>query len=209
MIKDDYLDNLEEKMYRSTYCDGIIDIFSGMMFVIAGISTVLENFGIHRVITIILFVPPVIVMFANGKYITTSRLGIVRLGVTRQKNLRRMRYVFWIIATTTPVLIILKVSGAYHHIWTGYFKSCVLGAYIFLTLGLTAYIIDFRRLYILAVLGGAAIPLNKYLDGQFGIVLPTGILFYLPGLVVAAYGGILLRRFIKENPPIEEVEDSI
>ncbi|MBT4483841.1 MAG: hypothetical protein HOC71_09210 [Candidatus Latescibacteria bacterium] len=204
MLNDDYLESLEKKIYRATYCDGLIDIFCGFMFIIAGAIYALENIGVSRFITVALLVPPIALLHAGRKLITNPRLGIVRLGDKHLKRKKNMRYVYWIVAITTTTLLILAVSGAYHHVWTGYFKSTALGAYILLTLGLTAYFIDFRRLYILALLGGAGMMLYDFMGRQIGHVLSAGLLFCVPGLAFAVYGFVLLRRFIREYPPLEE-----
>ncbi|MFC1607396.1 hypothetical protein ACFL47_05440 [Candidatus Latescibacterota bacterium] len=210
MIKDDYLKNLEKKIYETTICDGLLDIFCGLIFIAAGLVPILENIGFSRFITVALLVPPLMAIVPLGKKnITNPRLGIVILGESRSKLKRNMRIVYWIVAVTTSVLIILAISGAYRHVWSGYFKSSVLGTYIILTLGLTAFFVDFRRLYFLALLGGVGMPLYEYLGREIGKGISAGLIFCLPGLIFSLYGIVLLHRFILANPPNENVEGAI
>jgi len=207
MVNDDYLDGLEKKIYGATNCDGLTDIFCGLMFIAAGAIRAFESIGVSRFLTVAVFFPLVILIYQAGRiYIIRPRIGVVRLGSKRKMSLSRLRYVYWIIAIVSVTLITITVSGVLNEIWVGYYKSGVLGAYIFLSLGLTAYFIEFRRLYVLAILGGAAFPLNTYFNNQCGDVMSPILLFGIPGLGFAIYGVRQLQKFIRENPPFEEVE---
>ena len=97
-MNDRYLDDLEDKIYHSTFCDGLLDIYSGLMFVAVGIVPLFESIGISRFIVIVFLVPPLIALVPLGRRIvSTPRLGVVHLGERRKELKKRMRYMSWLI----------------------------------------------------------------------------------------------------------------
>jgi hypothetical protein len=143
------LKTLERRAFRSTFQDGLWDIWLGLVFLMFAIGPLLEEAGVSYTATMIIWLGSNVVAFlflwVGKKHITTPRLGLVRFGLQRKAKLKKTRLVL-VISVLVGLLAWLAVSsGAKPGM------AVVLGAFaanIIIVFGLMAYFMDFDRLYV-------------------------------------------------------------
>ena len=91
------LTDIEKKAYRSTFQDGIWDIFLGLVLLILAVGALLSNRGMPegRQMTVLIVLQAAAVAFfiAGKKCITVPRMGLVKFGPQRKGKIRRSHLV--------------------------------------------------------------------------------------------------------------------
>jgi hypothetical protein len=197
---------VEQRVKRYWYSDGIAELASGGMFVLLGLYFWIQViFGEGSLISVFLQVILVLVMIAGfigvrwlvntlKARLTYPRTGYVEYRVD-DRGARQRR---WIIVAAAAI-----VSGA----------SIVFEAYIrdldsmILIIGLLAGIIfialrgkssGLKRFY---ALGGLAIVLGVVLSlSSLSQITDLALFFGLLGIVIVTSGALVLRRYLSENP---------
>ena len=94
------LKDLERRAFRSTFQDGLWDIFLGLLLLNMGGGTLLGGSGISPVwsmVALTAFAGAVLLFFwAGKKFFTTPRLGSVEFGPQRKSKLKRVRVVLFL-----------------------------------------------------------------------------------------------------------------
>ncbi len=208
------LKEIERKAFRSTYQDGLRDIYLGLVVVGMSIS-IYRPPGGYSLVNILLILAAVglanVLFWAGKKFITLPRMGQVRFGAARQQKKTTLTVILGLV-----VLIQLAILGLTVLAWAdpqvgtlvkGFFKASnvmdlVVAAVGSLFVGpsmiLVAHFSDFRRGYYIAVLMSLAVFLMLYLNEPLYPML-IGALIVLPGLVIFV-------RFLRKYPrPHEDV----
>jgi len=202
------LKEIERKAFRSTYEDGLWDIYFGLIVICMSIFIYRPASG-YSPMNIILAVLAMSVAYslfwAGKKYITLPRMGQVRFGDIRRKKKTTM-----VIFLSVVVLVQLIVLGLTTLGWLNpevgarvnhFLKSqdlmdltvALIGS-LFVVVGmtLTAYFSDFPRGYFIAAMMALAVFLMIYLNQP---VYPI-----LIGVVMVIPGAVLFFRFLKKYP---------
>ncbi len=202
------LKEIERKAFRSTYQDGLWDIYYGL--VVACMSLfVYRPPGGYSPLNILLALASFVVAYglfwAAKKFITLPRMGQVRFGPARQRRKMTM-----VLVLSVVVVIQVGVLGLTTLGWlnpevgakvNALLKDrnlmdlavAVIGSlFVGPSMILIAYFIDFPRGYYIAVMMALAVFLLIYLNQPvYGLII--GSLIALPGLV-------LFVRFLKAYP---------
>ncbi len=214
-VKEMDLKELERKAFRSTFQDGLWDIYLGLILAAMAIGVLLSDIGVpasnlwQELIYIAMMGFSILVLIAGKKFITTPRIGLVKFGPKRKRKINLVRVVL-----TISVLMGLLAWVFASQMGKGSLSELASWNLLFpvgwainvlIVLGLVAYFLDFSRLYVIAVLYAIAIPLNEVLAEYAQISFTGAIAFGIPGLIILCMGTVVFSRFLKEYPlPIKE-----
>jgi DNA-binding MarR family transcriptional regulator len=170
------LKSAERKTFQTTFSDGLWDVLLGcyfLEFVIAPyLSEYMGDFWSSAV-----FLPfwglVYFAIWLIRKHVVAPRIGVVRFGEARKRKLRRFS---WVMLTMNIILFILGIVAAVVFMknpsarFGGFFGSVTtfLGLSLLLGLSAAAYILDFPRLYIYAVLLFIAPLIGEWLYANHG-----------------------------------------
>ena len=203
------LKELERRAYRSTFQDGLWDLYLAGLMASLGILGVIGLRNKESWIWMngyIVLVGSVFVLFMLGKrYITVPRLGFAKFGPARKR--RRLVLVGILSASVLfNVILVLLTSGILKApAWLQSFSEemtrrglmgilvpVFAGLFVTIIMSLIAYFLEFYRGMYIALLFGLSIAIDMIFD------LPIAML--VGAVVVAVPGLILLIRFIKQYP---------
>ena len=215
MDKDADLKKLEKRAYRSTFEDGLWDLFLGMIISGFGIAWIGDLMSLPGTLgTIIILLPwnviSILIFTLGKKYITIPRMGIVKFG----KRRKRQRLVLIILLALNVffalVMLILFSFGAFEDLdLSGVFFALIIGLLIItVPLMILGIALQFYRLYIIAILGGMCFFFSELWYPLVGSPFDMLLSFGLIGGCFIVLGLIFLFRFIRKYPkPTEEVVD--
>ena len=209
------ISNVKQRLYRYWYSDGIAELSSGGIFMLLGFYFAAQEYlKVNSLASIMLQTGLVIVLIGGmflGRWLikalksrlTYPRTGYVEYRVDKQ-NLSRRRVIVGIVAALVASFSLI-------------FSEWVV-PYLDLTLALTGVLVGLILIVLQARQAGVG---RFYIFGGMSILLgislafsglPNGYslgLFYgLMGLTFAVSGGIVLSRYLQENPmPVEGVHE--
>jgi hypothetical protein len=215
MATDLDLKQLERKAFRSTFQDGLWDIFLGLLLLNMGGGTLLGGSGMSplwSMVVLTVFAGLVLLVFwAGKKYITTPRIGSVEFGPQRKSKLKRVRAVLFL-SVLMGVLTFLWGWAA----WSGRLPYLLaelpIPAYVWAVqclavFSVAAYFMDVTRFYLYGVLYALPFPLgillarNTDLSGIHSMALTFGS----AGGIMVVIGVLLFIRFVRRHPkPAED-----
>ena len=202
------LKEIERKAFRSTYQDGLWDIYYGLIVVCISIFVYrpADGYSAMNIILSLLMISLAYSLFWIGKkYITLPRMGQVRFGAVRKQKKRTLAIILGVFVLIQVGLVGLTMFG-----WANPEVSTKLNDYInergstllvVATIGslmvgpsmiVIAYFSDFPRGYYIAVMMALAVFLMIYLNQPVYPIIIGGLII-LPGLV-------LFVRFLKTYP---------
>jgi len=204
---------VEKRVRRYWYTDGIAELASGGMFLLLGLYFgVLGYFEKGSLISVILQVSMLLVFIGGAvgvrwlvntlkSRLTYPRTGFVEYRVNDGDNKKRRRV---IVASTMIITIVSIVLVDYIH-WLDsiVFITGMLVGVIFIALrGKSSGLWRFYLLGGLAIVMGIALAYSG-LPQIFTLTLFYGLL----GIVILISGGLVLRRYLAENPPYSETDN--
>jgi hypothetical protein len=207
MEKTESLREIERRAYRSTFADGIYDMFFGVLFLILAWIPVLESIGIPSMYGYLFGLIPLLMAWLGKRYVTIPRLGAVEFGAKR----RSRRLLFLLVCAaffflTMPLLLMPSVAGFGGSLAENVGLPMTVGLVVAPLILVAAYFLDYPRMYIYAVIIFFGIPHSGFLYDYVGKPLNTLISFGIPGLAVLLLGISLLFKFLKGYPkPTQEV----
>ncbi len=200
---------LEKRAFRSTFQDGIWDIYLGMLLLLMGLSVALSRLTSlpERTLGALLFVITIFIMigfFVGKKYVTTPRMGVVKFSAERKKKVMKVRVVLSISA-----LLGLAVYLGFGRLTAmtgslpGWVTPLVLfGGMSIAVFSLGAWYLDYTRAYLYGWCYALAFPIGIWLQDstEFGFLI--SYVFF--ALVMIVPGIIILIRFVRDHPvPVE------
>ena len=203
------LKEIERKAFRSTYQDGLWDIYIGGIILS---MTVLVNPGEGETFTpqrLVLYILGMgvfgLVFWGGKKYLTVPRLGQVKFGPQRKRRSLTMGIILAGIVLLQAVFVIgtaLMRSHPDWATWLGFGLSeaeyehllvAAVGAlFVGPSMTLIAYFTDFPRGYYIAFILSLAV-FSLIWFGQPVYLIAAGLLIIIPG-------GVLLIRFLRQHP---------
>ena len=203
------LKEMERRAFRSTYQDGLWDIYMGGM--VAGFSFFAnlpdsDEFPLAR---FLLFFGVTalsnLVFWAGKKFITLPRMGQVKFGAERRKRARTLGWILGGIVLIQTAVVLLSVALlakpelAAGIGWLSGDRQATdllvasLGAlFVGPSLALIAYFNDFLRGYYIALVMAAAVFALIWFD-QPAYLMAAAALIIIPGVVVFV-------RFLRQHP---------
>jgi len=207
------LKEIERKAYRSTFQDGIWDIFLGSLLLILAVGALLSNIGVpegrNMIILVVLQVLILLAFIAGKKCITVPRMGFVKFGPKRKRKIRKSRIILLgsVLAGAVVFVAAALVIRSYP---AGRPKLLLLlpAAWVansVIVFSLLAYYLDCTRLYAYGLLFALPVPVDIVVKEFAGVNL-SPIAFSIPATVMLVIGTVLLVRFLRDYPfPAKEV----
>jgi hypothetical protein len=201
------LTEIEKKAYRSTFQDGIWDIFLGLILLILAVGALLSNRGasegLQMTIVIVLQAAALAVFIGGKKCITVPRMGSVKFGPKRKGRVKKSRIVL-LASVVAGVAVFVVTSSALGSSPTGRpkmlnFMPLIWAANAIIVFSLLAYYLDCARLYAYGVLFALPVPLDRAVKEFAGVNL-SPIAFAVPATVMLAIGMMLLICFLRKYP---------
>ena len=209
------LKELELKAFRSTYQDGLWDLYFGLIIISMSVFLYRPATG-YRPLNILLMLAAMAVAYtlfwAGKRFITLPRMGQVKFGEKRARRKKTMILVLGVVVLIQVALLVIQFVG-----WRNPEFGAKLNIFLqennamglaVATLGslfvgpsmiLVAYFLDFPRGYFIAVMFALAVFLTIYLNQPIYPII-IGILIAVPGVV-------LFLRFLKKYPLHREKAD--
>ncbi len=204
------LRELEKRAYRSTFQDGVWDIFLGIMLLNMAISVLLTTLGLSllqsalglAVISIPLTAFGLAFFILGKKYITVPRMGYVEFGPKRKSNRRKSIFVLSISAILGLLIFILTLSGKMPYELRFKFPVVLIifALNVIIVFSLLAYFFDFGRLYIYAFLYAVPFVIGKPLQQITGYRYMFTALLFISSSIMIIVGLVFYVRFIKKYP---------
>jgi hypothetical protein len=198
---------LEKRIWRFTYQDGLWDIFFGLLISGYAFLFLINESGLGDTFNLMIFLIcwntiPILILSLGKKYLIPKRIGSVKFGQKRQKTKKRL--VYFLVANVVIGLILMILTPlALSHILVleGLLVPLFIGLiFISLPLSILAVFLDYRRLYIYAIIFGLGFTFTEVLFPLVGTPMDFIISFGLPGGIISFLGFYLLISFLKKYP---------
>lgn len=205
------LKDLEKKAFRSTYQDGLWDIYNGgVVLSLASLTSIFDtDSDAFPFLRFAIFLAGLslsyLVFWAGKKYVTTPRLGQVKFGQRRQKRKRILAVVLGAIVLVQALIVLGTVLLWQNPQWAanlGFDQVnpnlerlivAVIGAlFVGPSVSLIAYFNDFMRGYYIAFIISLGV-FSLIWFSQPVYVIAAGLLILIPGIV-------LFARFLRQHP---------
>jgi len=204
------LTDIEKKAYRSTFQDGIWDIFLGSILLSFAVCAFLSNRGIpesrQMTVFIALQAAAVVLFIAGKKCITVPRMGFVKFGRQRKGRIRKSHLVLLgsaVVGAAAFVVTSLAMRGPEaDRLKLINFMPLVWAANAIVVFSLLAHYLDCTRLYGYGVLFALTVPIDGAIKTFAGVNL-SPVAFAVPAIVVLAIGAALLASFLRKYPKPE------
>jgi hypothetical protein len=187
------LEKTERKTFTLAYQDGLWDLAFACMMIGQGLGLLTDQ----SLFALVILLGPLL-MILGKRYFTTPRLGYVRFSTDRKRKLRTIRIITIIVSVLVLALFISVLTG---HRPSRALIAPLLTAGITATLLLVAWYIDFKRLYLYALLIGCAVGLNEFVSLQLG-----GTMYLASGIMTLAVAIVLFIRFLRRYP-VQDIND--
>jgi hypothetical protein len=202
------LKQIERRAFRSTYQDGLWDIFFGLIVIFMGIYLYRPEAG-YSVWNNIIFLAGYgvisLIFWAGKKFITLPRMGQVKFGPIRRQRGLHLAIALGVIVLINIGLVLLTALGwadpeqaaslntlLLERGWMDIAVALIGSMLVGVSMILMAFFNDFPRGYYIAIMASLAVFLMIWLNQPiFPIIL--GFLILLPGVV-------LLVRFLSKYP---------
>jgi hypothetical protein len=199
------LKEIERKAFRSTYQDGLWDIYLGLVVITMAIFIYRPAKG-YSVMNILIALLTITlsygVFWAGKKYITIRRMGQVTFGKMRKRKNTTLAIILAVFVLILVGLVVLTALGWADPVTiSSFINERVKGLVIVATIGafivgasmiVCANFMDFPRGYYIAILMGVAVFLMITLNQPIYPIILGGLIS-IPGLV-------LFIRFLRKYP---------
>lgn len=209
------LKELERKAFRSTFQDGLWDIFIGIVFLNFAVGSWLTNLGWGDFWGSMAMLPINLLAYAGlwlGKrHITAPRLGRVQFGPARQRRIRRL------IPIISIIIAAAALFGLAQFTWSeapsGRLIPLIAWAVIWMAIfGLAAYWLDVPRFWIYGALSSITYQVGVVLkdSGLWGVKSAFAP-YFVTGPIIVLIGLILFVRFLRyyPKPVLEEADGNV
>lgn len=200
------LKQIERKAWLSVFEDGLYDIFLGWLILWMGVIYVLSQSTlpdlVETVINLGVYLLSVALLRLGKRVITLPRIGQVKFGQRRRARLTLAGVITFVLVALTFSLTLLAVLqkrsllGASLSPLVG---PLLLGLFFLVFFGLAAYFLEYKRLYLIAIMFALPEPAGAIFRQLWGIELGF-LAFALPAAVVISMGLVILLRFLREHP---------
>jgi hypothetical protein len=203
------LKELEKKAWRSTFQDGLWDIYFGLLFMGMGIYTIPQLFGLDDTFVLVMILmiwdfSSFALFFIGKKVITIPRIGFVRFSKKRVMKKVKLTIFLSFMVGLNVVFLLLPKSGL--NIRLDAFRTMLIIGTLFFTLPICviAYFLQFERLYVIAIIGGLGLSITGLLRPIIGSPLNDIFTFCSIGGIITTWGIVIFIRFLKTYPLSKE-----
>ena len=206
------LKDLEKRAFRSTFQDGLWDIYLGVLLLLMGgaplvISLGLESGGWLLAVDVALVLLAVVAFWAAKKYITVPRIGQVKFGAKGKARQRRTSLVLFVSVVVGIALLLVQLAARGGRADWALSDLLIPGVWVvnvLVVFGLAAYFMGFERLYLYGILYAVPVPLwltsHRWTDIDLGVAA-----FAVPAGIMILIGAVSFVRFLRDYPIPAEV----
>ena len=200
------LKEAERRAFRSTYNDGLWDIFLGcffLTFIIAlYLSPILGDFW-SSVAELPFWALVYLAIWLIRRYVVAPRIGRVTFGPARKARLRKFTLV--LLAINVAAFILALIAAFSFGSVPGQVTGVIFGMILLVGFSLAAYFLDFSRLYIYGLLVGLSPMVGEWLWAH-GYASHHGfpITFGTSAGIMILVGLAVFVRFLRDNPVLAE-----
>lgn len=190
------LKQLERHAWRSTFEDGLWDLFLGTVLIWVAASRLIPI----DAVSIVLMIALLAAFFAAKRVITLPRMGMVQFGSARKKKRVMTTALLSVSVALTGALAFAAGSGA-TAAWISGNRTVVdalFAVWAYFVFALMAYWLDFPRLYLIGLV--YALVFSNMLPIDDSVTALAG------GVLVAVPGIVQLIRFLRKYPLPAEAE---
>jgi hypothetical protein len=200
------LKQIERKAWLTVFEDGLYDIFLGWLILWLGVIFTLSQSSLpdllETVINLGVYLGSVALLRLGKRAITLPRIGQVKFGQRRRSRLTMAGVITFVLVALTFSLTLLAVVR--DHSLLGASLSplvgpLLLGLFFLVFFGIAAYFLEYKRLYLIAVMFALPEPAMAIFRQFWGINLGFWA-FAVPAAVVIVMGLVILLRFLQEHP---------
>ena len=200
------LRELEKKAYKSTFQDGLWDIYFGILVLGWGLSALVKHYLDVPKAFVFVMTPILafLVLWAGKAIVTIPRMGLVNFGQKRKKAAQKLLifgFAIFIISLSSYILTISKVLPQLDN---KYLSALKIGAFFLIVLWIIAFFLDFIRLYYFAVLFAICFPWAELLYNHVGTPLDELLSFGIGGVIILIVGIICMIRFLQKYPKYKQ-----
>jgi len=208
------LNEIEKKAYRSTFHDGLWDIFLGLSLLTLAVGALLSNSGVPNglVMTILVVLQSLALLslIAGKKRITLPRMGFVKFGSKRKLKIRKSRIILLGSALAGVVVFLAAIVIQSYPAGQPRLLLLLPAAWVansIIVFSLLAYYLDCTRLYAYGVMFALPVPFDMVVKKFVGLNL-IPIALAIPATVTLVIGALLLVRFLRDYPlPVGEISN--
>jgi hypothetical protein len=192
----------ERKAFRTTYNDGLVDIFLGCFFLIFAIGPYLSP-TLGDFWSSVVFLPfwglVFLVILLIRKYVVTPRVGFVKFGLARKTKLAKFTYVM-LVVNVIAFILGLVAAMSFGKV-PGQIYTIIFGMILLMGFSIAAYFLDFSRLYIYGFLVGLSPLVGEWLWSR-GYAPHHGfpITFGTAAGIMILVGLTIFVRLLRDNP---------
>lgn len=194
---------LEKKAWKSTFQDGLWDIYFGLILLSLGFSWLGSFFGLPETVDVLvtLFswdIGAMVLLILGKKYITQPRMGFVKFGPGRKKKKKQLAIFLGLNVSLTIMALIITMLGFLQQLFIPGFVLMLAIGLIFITLPFStiAYFLQLNRLYLYALLGGFGLFFSELLYPITGSPINDFIIFGGVGLIITTTGLAIFIKFL-------------
>ena len=198
------LEEMEKKAWKSTFQDGLWDLYFGLIIMGIGFSWLGGFFGLPETVDVLVTliswdIGAMIIFFLCKKLITQPRMGLVKFGQKRKKRNKFLALFLGFMVAFTLTTFIFTLLGIFQLHLPGFLVMLLIGLlFITLPISLLAYFLQMRRLYLYALLGGLGLFISELLQPIIGTPYHDIITFGGIGLIITITGLTLLFKFFQK-----------
>jgi hypothetical protein len=205
-MEDNEMKQMEQRVKRYWYTDGIAELTSGGLFVLLGVYFGAQGFfGEGSTASIILQISLILVMVGGifgvrwlvndlKTRLTYPRTGYVEYRVN-EKNVKVRRYLVAGVAMTIAIASVVLVDYIRGLDTMALITGLLVGVIFIALRGKSSGLKRFYLLGVLAMVLGVTLSFSG-LSQAYNL----GLLYGLLGIAVMFSGGLVLRRYLSENP---------
>jgi hypothetical protein len=196
------LKEMEKKAWRSTFQDGLWDIYFGLIIMGIGFSWLGRFLGLPEtvgvMVTLITWdIGAMVILILGKKFVTTPRMGFVKFGQVRKKRNKFLALFLGVMVAFTITTFVFTLLGIFQLQLPGFLVMLLIGIlFITLPFSLIAYFLQLNRLYLYAVLGGFSLSISELLKPIISEPYHDLITFGGIGLVITITGFIYFLKFL-------------
>jgi len=207
MPMDVNLKEIEQKVFRSYFHDGLWDIYGALILLGLGLAIVS---GLDYLIAVVAALAVVLLLFRQR--IVKPRLGYVKFSPERQTKTKKATLIAMITLTFTALLGVVffvlfstnSVPG-WLDIWMKNYFFATFGGIQALLVAVAAYVVGVWRYYIYAAL----VFISYVIGGMLRSNDMEGIPILIAGSIILISGAVILTRFLRKYPlPPKEIDSA-
>ena len=199
------LDKLETKIFTTTYQDGLLDMFLGIILLQFAIGPLLTDIGFSDFEASAVFIPvwfiALFIFFIIKRFITKPRIGNIKPGPVRKTKIVKFNIILFVILFAA-FLIGLLYEDFSHQI--NFLFPMTFSMIILVLASVSAYYLNIMRLYYYGIMIAIAPLIGEFL-WNLGLVSHHGfpLVFGISSFVLIAAGLNLFIRFLHNYPKIK------